>query len=290
MPQVSERRKTQRRGTLREVKGIWVRLENAPGVSFDKPVRVLDASKDGLGVELLAEIPKNSVVIVHGEAGNSFNLGKARARVLRCVSLPGGRFKAGLAYEKSGASEVNSASAAPLADYYEVMQVSPKADPETIHRVYRILAHRFHPDNADTGNSDIFRRILEAYEVLSEPQRRAAYDVNYHVVRQLRFRVFEQGESTLGKAAEKATRRGILDLLYTARINQPAQPAVSLQELEELLGCPREHLEFSLWYLKENGLVTRSDAGRFAITVKGVDQAEMDEQPPKNQPRLMAAK
>ena len=33
--------------------------------------------------------------------------------------------------------------------------------------------------------------------------------------------------------------------------------------------CPREHLEFSLWYLKENGLVTRMDNGRFAVTAKG---------------------
>ena len=43
---------------------------------------------------------------------------------------------------------------------------------------------------------------------------------------------------------------------------------------EQLLGVPREHLEFSLWYLKEQGMIVRSDSGKFQITIKGVDQAE----------------
>ena len=38
------------------------------------------------------------------------------------------------------------------ADYYEVLQVSPNADLDTIHRVYRLLAQRFHPDNRESGN------------------------------------------------------------------------------------------------------------------------------------------
>ena len=39
----------------------------------------------------------------------------------------------------------------------------------------------------------------------------------------------------------------------------------------------REHLEFSIWYLKENGLITRMDNGRLAVTAKGVDWAEQEE-------------
>ena len=37
-------------------------------------------------------------------------------------------------------------------DYYEVLQISPNADPDTVHRVYRFLAARFHPDNQKSGN------------------------------------------------------------------------------------------------------------------------------------------
>jgi DnaJ-class molecular chaperone len=53
------------------------------------------------------------------------------------------------------------------ADYYEVLQVSDSAEPETINRVYRIFAQRYHPDNRETGNETRFREITEAYQVLA---------------------------------------------------------------------------------------------------------------------------
>ena len=40
-----------------------------------------------------------------------------------------------------------------LPDYYETLQISPNADPDTIHRVYRLLAQRFHPDTQETGET-----------------------------------------------------------------------------------------------------------------------------------------
>ena len=146
-----------------------------------------------------------------------------------------------------------------------------------IHRVYRLLAQRYHPDNGTTGDEKAFRAITDAYKVLSEPEKRAAYDVNLHAYRQVRWRIFDQRQAAVGKVAEKSKRKGILDLLYTKRCNEPEKPTMNLHELEDLLGCPREHLEFSLWYLKENGLVTRMDNGRFSVTAKGVDWAEQEE-------------
>ena len=50
-----------------------------------------------------------------------------------------------------------------LPDHYETLQISPNADPDTIHRVYRLLAQRFHPDNQETGDTARFRQITEAY-------------------------------------------------------------------------------------------------------------------------------
>ena len=44
-------------------------------------------------------------------------------------------------------------------DYYEVLQISPKADNETIHRVFRMQAARFHPDNKQTGNAERFMML-----------------------------------------------------------------------------------------------------------------------------------
>ena len=51
-----------------------------------------------------------------------------------------------------------------MVDHYETMQISANAEPETIHRVYRLLAQRYHPDNKDTGNATRFRALNEAYE------------------------------------------------------------------------------------------------------------------------------
>jgi DnaJ-class molecular chaperone len=58
-------------------------------------------------------------------------------------------------------------------DYYEVLQVNPSADLDTIHRVYRLLAQRFHPDNRESGNESRFRELSDAYKVLGTAEERA---------------------------------------------------------------------------------------------------------------------
>lgn len=159
-------------------------------------------------------------------------------------------------------------------DYYEVLQISPNAQPETVHRVYRMLAQTYHPDNQETGDTDAFNSILEAYRVLSDPERRAAYDVEHRTTAGLRWRIFDQPASAQGIEAEKRKRQGILSLLYTKRLHEPHKPALGLVEFEQLLGCPREHLELSLWYLRESGRIQRSDNGRYTLTAKGLETLE----------------
>lgn len=276
MAHVSERRRKPRRKHDLE-SGFWVRLENVPGSTAEVRARVVDASDIAIGVELSVAIEENTTVVVNGPIGNGTSHNKMRARVVRCTRLPSGTYSAGLVYEEDLASDDKPSSIEQVTDYYEILQVNPKADPETIHRVFRLLAQRFHPDNGETGDPELFRIILEAYKTLSDPEKRAAYDVNLHAGRQVRWRIFDQSAASMGKRAEARKRQGILDLLYTARMNQPDHPTMTIHELEDLLGCPREHLEFTLWYLKENALVVRSDNGRFSITAKGVERAEEDQ-------------
>ena len=64
-------------------------------------------------------------------------------------------------------------------DYYEDLQISSNADLETIERVYSLLAKRYHPDNKKTGNLDKFEIINNAHQILSTPEKRAAYDATY---------------------------------------------------------------------------------------------------------------
>ena len=61
------------------------------------------------------------------------------------------------------------------ASYYDILEVSPDATAAEIRRAYRALAVRYHPDKNPTGG-EMFRRIAEAYETLSDDDRRAAYD------------------------------------------------------------------------------------------------------------------
>ena len=273
MAQGTERRKKPRQPTQRSTEPMWVMLQNVPGRSGEVRARVADMSDEGLGLILPFKLRENEVVVIKGLPGTSATGGKVKVRVVHCSSIPEG-YHAGLTYEEKRESAGELEETVP--DYYEILQVSTKADPEMIHRVYRILAQRYHPDNATTGNESSFRAITEAYSILSDPEKRAAYDVNYQSNRQLRWQIFDQHQAVTGKAAEKAKRKGILELLYTSRRNQPAAPSMTLHELEDLLGCPREHLEFSLWYLKENGLITRSDNARYSITAKGVDFTESE--------------
>src|SRR6187402_3243916 len=78
-------------------------------------------------------------------------------------------------------------------DYYETLQVSANAEPETIHRVYRLLAQRFHPDNNETGNDARFREIHDAYSVLRDPEQRARFDIARQQQCQDRWRLVSSG-------------------------------------------------------------------------------------------------
>jgi molecular chaperone DnaJ len=62
-------------------------------------------------------------------------------------------------------------------DYYEVLNVTRNASPEELRRAYRKLAKEYHPDiNKEQGAEERFKEINEAYAVLSDDERRAAYD------------------------------------------------------------------------------------------------------------------
>ena len=96
-------------------------------------------------------------------------------------------------------------------DCYEIMQLSPKANADTIHRVHRILAQRYHPDTSGYREcGDVYPADGGGAEFLSDPEQRAKYDVRYNASRQLQWKIFDQAEAVQGPQAERAKRRGIL--------------------------------------------------------------------------------
>ena len=161
-------------------------------------------------------------------------------------------------------------------DYYEALQISPNADPDTIQRVFRLLAQRFHPDNKDTGDADRFRTLHDAYSVLSVPEKRAQYDVHHQALRQERWRFTSTVTGASDFEIEQQLRCTILEILYARRRAEPGSPAFSSFELSDLTGQPREHLEFTIWYLGQKKFVTRDDQARLTITADGVDYVEQN--------------
>jgi curved DNA-binding protein CbpA len=159
-------------------------------------------------------------------------------------------------------------------DHYETLQISPNADADTIQRVFRLLAQRFHPDNKETGNADRFRALHEAYSILSVPDKRAQYDVHHQALRQERWRFAASVKTNDDFEIEQQVRATILEILYARRRAEPGNPSFSPYELSQLTGQPREHLEFTFWYLTQRKFVTRDDQSRLTITVDGVDYVE----------------
>jgi curved DNA-binding protein CbpA len=159
-------------------------------------------------------------------------------------------------------------------DYYDVLKVSESAEPDTINRVYRLLAQRYHPDNRETGNEARFREITEAYHILSTPEKRAQYDATSQKRRKERWRLVSAGaESENDFEMEQVARLTVLEALYTKRRIEPQNPGIYLLELEKILGRPREHLEFTIWFLNQKKLINTDDA-RMYLTADGAEYLE----------------
>lgn len=62
-----------------------------------------------------------------------------------------------------------------MKDYYKILGVEKSATEDDIKKAYRKLAHQFHPDK-ETGNAEKFKEVSEAYQILSNKDKRAQYD------------------------------------------------------------------------------------------------------------------
>jgi curved DNA-binding protein len=175
------------------------------------------------------------------------------------------------------------------ASLYDVLQVMPNAHPTIIRYAYRFLAGMYHPDNAETGNQELFRIVSDAFRTLSDPGKRAAYDAQIGVkagqggLQPGQVTGFGADKSAGGFAKdlhhipktgisynEVELRLAVLQVLLTARKKRAQTGGASAKVLMDVLNIEMSEMEFVLWYLREKGLIVRNEAN-FQITVPGVD-------------------
>jgi curved DNA-binding protein CbpA len=159
-------------------------------------------------------------------------------------------------------------------DYYEALELSPNATFDTIERMYRYLAQRYHPDVAENSDMHRFTQIVEAYQTLRDPELRAAYDVAYERFRKNNQELVEEAKTTTDDCAD---RHRLLSLFYAQRRRNMFQPGIGAATLEQTMNLPIEILEFHLWYFREKRWIHREESGLLSITAEGVDQIETRE-------------
>lgn len=162
--------------------------------------------------------------------------------------------------------------------FYNLLQVDPQAHPTIIRYAYRFLAAMYHPDNAESGDAEKFKTISEAWRTLSDGTSRQAYDtqlgVTAHSTQQAGAAPGTQGTYSTPKASlswsEVELRLAVLQVLMEARRKKPQTGGASAKMLMDCLNCNMGDIEYVLWYLREKGFITRTEAS-FMITIQGVD-------------------
>lgn len=247
-----------------EVGFYW---EDGSGKVYSTRPRARDVSVSGMRVESSMSIESGTQLCIDVPRYNS----PIEAVVRYCVQ-DGPYFRIGVKFS-SELNQLPHAAGGDL-DYYEVLQLSPKAEIETIHRVFRIMASRFHPDNPESGDPERFLLLSEAYRVLSDPAARAQYDALKSTEPTRAMPLFQAKAFVDEKEGEQNRRLGVLCLLYSQRRRNPELPTIGLMELEEVMSIPREYLEFTLWYLKSKKYVEMGQGADFLLTAEGVDFVE----------------
>jgi hypothetical protein len=261
----SNMRKHERRAIDATFTICW---QDEAGKMHSSNVQGVDLSPTG--VRILVPIPLTPGSCVFIESPNGHPTGYTTVRHSTRI---GRSYSIGLEFAEETQKTMQSDPAGDI-DYYEFLQISPRAELSTIQRIYRFMASRFHPDNPETGDPEKFFLLKRAYEVLSDPDQRAAYDSSRETHEVRANPIFEASEFVNGIEGEVNRRLGVLSLLYNRRRTNPENPKVSLSELEKRMGWPREYLDFTTWYLKSMSYITREDNSDFTLTAAGVDYVE----------------
>ena len=144
------------------------------------------------------------------------------------------------------------------------------------------MAQKYNPENAQTGDQDKFEAVKLAYEVLSDPMLRGEFDKVKGVEQDESNLLFSGYEFFEALGRQTGLRAALLCILYDRRRKKPLKPALSIRQVESVLTTTNDELVFSLFYLKQRGLVQSDDKSNLQITVDGMERLEGDHPAPED--------
>ena len=258
-----------RRELRRTPKGIYsLCWQDQDGLTISAQAEGVDISDSGFSFKSSVALLPGLTVFIQGQDGHPKGYG-----VVRHCTPGGAGFVIGLEYNEETRKTVKPTASGSL-DYYELLQISPNAELETIHRAYRFMAARYHPDNPKTGDPEKFLLVQNAFNVLVDPKSRAEYDLAQPGAATPSSPLSDSIDFIDGIQGYLNRRLALLSLLYRKRRMSPDAPEVSLAEAEAQMGFPRDYLDFTIWYLKSKKYITRGDNSDLALTAPGVDYVE----------------
>ena len=161
-------------------------------------------------------------------------------------------------------------------DYYNLLNVDPNCDTRILEIAYHHFAKLYHPDHAETADTDKFNEVVAAYRTLKDPEKRAAYDRIYlskaNGSAASAGRISDFDVSGHDAVSDAELQEKILLYLYKKRRENPHEAGVAPWIVQEVLECPEDHFEFHIWYLKSKDLIETTEQGTLAISIEGVDQ------------------
>ncbi len=173
---------------------------------------------------------------------------------------------------------------APLAgkfqDHYTILGVDPKATLEAIQTAYARLERKYNVNTPESGDQDKLDSVKLAFEVLSDPVLRLEFDKIKGIDQDDANLMFAGLEFFDALGRQAGLRAAMLCILYDRRRKKPSKPSLSIRHIEGMIHATNDELNFSLFYLKQKGLVVGDDKSNLQITVDGMDFLEHDQPAP----------
>ncbi len=184
-------------------------------------------------------------------------------------------------------------------DYYEFLMVSPTADRAMIEWAVRLMLTRYGKKNGEHADPAKYQLVKEAYRTLADPKRRELYDslrkdqlgpapgpaeTNGQAVvparkqRDQKVTVdsvqVEQTATLDDVRLQRRMREGVMSALYDIVVTRPRNPELGRAEIARAMGARIDEIEFTIWFLREHGLLKTTNQGLYGITAEGVEWVE----------------